>query len=140
MSVPCGGRFSTFFAKNRQIGRLLDSPTHTNEREFISLLPGVLFGNSEIPNKIPCLLHGFSLMDKQLLLTKMRLTRCRLMPYIVNAVLCWQHFSRHVPAVPGLERWAWVHAFRPLCVQWLRMIRNFLKLLNTHQSQLLLEL
>ena len=140
MSVPCGGRFSTLFAKNRQIGRLLDSPTHTNEREFISLLQGVLFGNSEIPNKIPCLLHGFSLMDKQLLLTEMRLTRCRLMTYIVNAVLCWQHFSRLVPAVPGLERWAWEHTFRPSCVQWLRMIRNFLKLLKTHQSQLLLEL
>ena len=65
---------------------------------------------------------GFTVMDKQLLLTEMRLTRCRLMTYIVNAVLCWQHFSRLVPAVPGLERWAWEHAFRPSCVQWLRMI------------------
>ena len=100
MSVPCGGRFSTFFAKNRQIGRLLDSPTHTNEREFISLLPGVLFGNSEIPNKIPCLLHGFSLMDKQLLLTEMRLTRCRLMPYIVNALLA--AFFQTRPCCPGV--------------------------------------
>ena len=40
-------------------------------------------------------------MDKQPLLTAMRLTRCRLMPYIVNTLLCWRHFSGIVPAVLG---------------------------------------
>ena len=40
-------------------------------------------------------------MDKQLLLTAMRLTRCCLMPYIVTTVLCWQCFSKPVLAVPG---------------------------------------
>ena len=37
---------------------------------------------------------GFTVMDKQLLLTEMRLTRCRFKPCIENMVLCWQHFSR----------------------------------------------
>ena len=36
--------------------------------------------------------HGFSFMDKQLLLTAVRFTQCRLVPYIANTVLYWQHF------------------------------------------------
>ena len=49
-------------------------------------------------------------MDKQPLLTAMRLTRCRLMPYIVNTLLCWQHFSGIVPAV--LHRVQWHSVFQ----------------------------
>ena len=34
--------------------------------------------------------HGFTFMDKQLVLSAIRLSRCRLMSYIVNTVFCWQ--------------------------------------------------
>lgn len=83
--------------------------------------------------------HGFSFMDKQLLLTAVRFTQCRLVPYIANTVLYWQHFSRLVSAVPGCSV---EHGFTYLDLHWIqlfRIIRNFLKLLKTHQSQPLLE-
>ena len=56
--------------------------------------------------------------------------------YIVNTVLCWQHFSRLVPAVPGgsvghgctyLDP-NWVLRFR------IKMIRNFFKLLKGYKT------
>ena len=83
--------------------------------------------------------HGFSFMDKQLLLTAVRFAQCRLVPYIANTVLYWQHFSRLVSAVPGCSA---EHGFTYLDLHWIqlfRIIRNFLKLLETHQSQPSLE-
>ena len=78
-------------------------------------------------------------MDKQLLLTGLRFTQCRLVPYIANTVLYWQHFSRLVSAVLGCSV---EHGFTYLDLHWIqlfRIIQNFLKLLKTHQSQPLLE-
>ena len=78
-------------------------------------------------------------MDKQLLLTAVRFTQCRLVPYIANTVLYWQHFSRLVPAVPGCSI---EHKFAYIDLHWIKLliiIQNFLKLLKTHQSQPLWE-
>ena len=83
--------------------------------------------------------HGFSFMDKQLLLRAVRLTQCRLVPYIANTVLCWQHFSRLVPAVPGASVEHGCTYLDPHWIQLFRIIPNFLKLLKPHQSQPLLE-
>ena len=44
--------------------------------------------------------HGFTLMDKQLLLAAMSLGRCCFKPHIQNTVLCWQH-SQTCPGCPG---------------------------------------
>ena len=78
------------------------------------------------------LYHGFSFMDKKLLLTAMHLMQCRLVPYIVNTVLCRQHFPRLVSAVSGgsVE-----HGCTYLDLDWIQLFRiipNFLKLLKKH--------
>ena len=78
-------------------------------------------------------------MDEQLLLTAVRLTQCRLVPLITNRVLCWQYFSRLVPAVLGgsVE-----HGCTYLDLNWIQLFRiipKILKLLKTHQLQWLLE-
>ena len=108
----------------------------------IDVLPATTY----VVSKIYCILikltafcHGFSFMDKQLLLTAVRFTQCRLVPYIANTMLYWQHFSRLVSAVPGCSV---EHGFTYLDLHWIqlfRIIRNFLKLLKTHHSQPLLE-
>ena len=97
----------------------------------------------QLPMGLPAATPLGGVMDLNLWISNYCWQRCAdtISPYafIVNTVLCWQHFSRLVPAVPGGSVGYWCTSCLDLnWVQRFRMFRNFHKLLKTQQLQLLL--